>query len=65
MGHVENIDPVEDYERRTATPLVLLALLFLALYAAQVLWLSSPPAADALIVGAQWVIWAVFVADFA
>lgn len=65
MGHVENIDPVENYERRTATPLVLLALVFLALYTAQVLWLSSPPVADALIVGAQWLIWAVFVADFA
>lgn len=58
------MDPLEEYERRTATPLVLLALVFLALYAAQVLWLSSPPAADVVIVGAQWAIWAVFLGDF-
>lgn len=41
-----------------------LALVFLALYATQVLWLSSPPTADLVIVGAQWVIWGVFLADF-
>ncbi len=44
--------------------MVSLAVAFLFLFALQVLWLSSPPTADALIIGAQWVIWAIFFADF-
>lgn len=65
MSCVDTQQRLDDYETRTAMPLVTLALAFLVLYAMQVLWLSIPPTVNLLLVGLQWVIWAVFLADFA
>lgn len=45
--------------------MVVLALVYLALFAVQVLWLSAPPAAKAVLDGAQLLLWLMFVADFA
>lgn len=56
---------VDAYEARSATTMVVLALIFLGLYAAQVLWLSMPSAIALAVNLGQYVIWAVFVADFA
>jgi len=54
---------VAEYERRSAVPMTVLALLFLAVYAVSVLWLDRPPAASVAIEVASVAIWAVFAAD--
>jgi voltage-gated potassium channel len=57
-------EALQDYESRSAPPLITLAFVFLALYAAQVLWLDPPPAARTVIDIGQLVIWIIFLADF-
>jgi voltage-gated potassium channel len=57
-------ESLEQYEARSSAPLITLAFLFLALYAAQVLWLAAPMWALELIGGGQLLIWIIFLADF-
>lgn len=54
-----------DYETRSATLMITLALVFLGLYAASVLWVAPPPTWQLVLNVAQWALWAVFIADFA
>src|SRR4051812_46129847 len=51
------------YERRTATPMTALAVLFLALYAASVLWRDRSHGADGLLEFASAAIWGIFAVD--
>ena len=55
---------VEAYEQRSATTMVVLAFVFLGLYATQVLWLAEPPWVRLIVGAGQYAIWAVFIADF-
>lgn len=55
---------VEDYERRTAMPLIAASLLYFAVFATQVLWLSAPPAVMAALSVLENLIWFVFIIDF-
>jgi voltage-gated potassium channel len=52
-----------EYERRSAVPMTVLALLFLAVYATSVLWRDRPPAASRTLETASLVIWALFAVD--
>jgi voltage-gated potassium channel len=56
---------VEEYERRSASLMVVLAFVFLGLYATQVLWRTMPSSLGTAVQGLQYAIWAVFIADFA
>lgn len=53
----------ERYERRTATPMTALAVLFLVLYAASVLWRDRSPGANELLELASAAIWGIFAVD--
>lgn len=65
MASKSDVARLTDYEERSAQAMLALALAFLGLYAMQVLWLSIPPALGRAVVSAQYVIWAIFIADFA
>jgi voltage-gated potassium channel len=54
---------VVEYERRSAVPMTVMALIFLAVYATSVLWQDRPPAASAALDTATVAIWAVFAVD--
>ena len=54
---------IENWERRTAIPLAFLAVLFLALWAVQVLVTLGPIGFD-LVEGAILLIWVAFIVDF-
>lgn len=56
---------VERWERRTEIPLLLLALAFLVAYAWQVLDPRMPTGLQGYLEAVSWLIWAVFVLDFA
>ncbi len=53
------------YEQRSTVPMTVLAVLFLVLYAASVLWRDRPPAADDLLEAGSVAIWAIFAVDLA
>ena len=54
---------VAEYERRSAVPVTVMALLFLAVYATSVLWQDRPPAASGALDTATVAVWAVFALD--
>lgn len=56
---------VREYESRSATGMVVLAFVFLGLFAAQVLWLAMPPGLARAVNLGQYAIWGVFIVDFA
>lgn len=58
------VDRLDQYETRSAPLMITLALVFLGLYAASVLWIAPPPVWQTVLNVAQWALWAVFIADF-
>lgn len=69
----DRIDPAEeakfgrrvlDYEGRTAKVLIGLSLFYVVIFAAQVLWLSAPPAALTVLGILDNAIWIIFIVDF-
>lgn len=65
MNGSKGASRVEAYEARSATFMVVLSLVFLGLFAAQVLWLSMPSAVAVAVNLGQYAIWAAFIADYA
>lgn len=61
---MESDDRLPRWEARTAAPLSAAAILYLGLYATDVMWLSMPDRIKALSSGLQLVLWGLFVADF-
>lgn len=55
---------LQRYEKRSAPYMIGLALVFLGLYAASVLWLQPPYVWHRVLFFSQWAIWLVFLADF-
>lgn len=55
---------VVEYERRTAMPLIAASLIYFVIFAAQVLWVSAPPAARTTLEVLDNLIWIVFIVDF-
>ncbi len=53
----------ERYERRSALPMTVLAVVFLGVYALTVLWRDRPPPAGDALEAASVAIWAVFAVD--
>jgi voltage-gated potassium channel len=52
------------WQRWTEWPLTGLAVLFLACYAVEVLYVSAPPTARDRLAVTLWIIWALFIADY-
>jgi voltage-gated potassium channel len=57
------VSRAERYERRSALPMTVLAVVFLAVYALTVLWRDRPAAAGRALEAAGLAIWAVFAVD--
>lgn len=57
--------PVEEWERRTEVPLLLLAFAFLVAYAWPILDPSLDPGVESFLSTLSWAVWGAFVVDFA
>lgn len=57
--------PVEEWERRTEIPLLLLAFAFLVAYALPILDPSLNPGVESFLNTLSWAVWGAFVLDFA
>ncbi len=55
---------LDEYEARTAAPLVCLALAYVVVFGIQVLWVSAPPAMKTGLRILDYLLWFTFVADF-